>query len=94
MLPDGVVAAFGNATGNGLPTSVLPFILRGVRLIGINANSSMPLRRRIWSRLGGDLRPRHAARVGQVLPMAELPRAFEALLEGRGRGRFVADLSA
>ncbi len=94
MLPDGVVAAFGNASGNGLPTSVLPFILRGVRLIGINANSPMPLRQRIWSRLGADLRPRHAALVGQTLPMAELPRAFEALLEGRGRGRFVVDLRA
>jgi acrylyl-CoA reductase (NADPH) len=90
--PDGVVAAFGNATGNGLSTSVLPFILRGVRLIGINANSPMPLRRRIWDRIGGDLKPRHAASIGTVIPFRELPRAFEALLEGRGRGRFVADL--
>jgi putative YhdH/YhfP family quinone oxidoreductase len=92
--PDGVVAAFGNATGNTLPTSVLPFILRGVRLIGINANSPMPLRRRIWARLGSDLKPRHAAHVGQTVRLDELPRAFEALLEGRGRGRFVVDLQA
>jgi len=92
MAPDGVIAAFGNAAGNGLSTSVLPFILRGVRLIGINANSPMPLRERIWARIGSDLKPRHAARIGTVIPMADLPIAFEALLEGSHRGRFVADL--
>lgn len=92
MAPDGVVAAFGNAVGNDLSTSVLPFILRGVRLIGINANSPMPLRQRIWARIGADLKPRHAARLGQVIGMEELPRAFEALLAGAGRGRFVVDL--
>ena len=92
MRPDGVVAAFGNAAGNALSTSVLPFILRGVRLLGINANSPMPLRRRIWARIGGDLRPRHAASIATPIGLSELPRAFEALLEGRGRGRFVVDL--
>jgi putative YhdH/YhfP family quinone oxidoreductase len=92
MAPDGVVASFGNAAGNGLSTSVLPFILRGVRLIGINANSPMPLRRRIWERIGSDLRPRHADLIGRPIPMAELPAAFDALLAGQGRGRFVVDL--
>jgi acrylyl-CoA reductase (NADPH) len=92
MQPDGVVAAFGNAVGNDLATSVLPFILRGVRLLGINANSAMPLRERIWARIGSDLRPRHAAAIGQALRLDELPRAFESLLAGTGRGRFVVDL--
>ena len=92
MQPDGVVAAFGNAAGNELATSVLPFILRGVRLIGINANSPMPLRRRIWARIAGDLRPRHAASIGTVIGLDALPDAFAALLEGRGRGRFVVSL--
>jgi acrylyl-CoA reductase (NADPH) len=92
MLPDGVVAAFGNAVGNDLSTSVLPFILRGVRLIGINANSAMPLRERIWARIGTDLKPRHATAIGRPLKLEELPRAFESLLAGQGRGRFVVDL--
>jgi putative YhdH/YhfP family quinone oxidoreductase len=92
LQPDGVVASFGNAAGNDLATSVLPFILRGVRLLGINANSAMPLRERIWARIGSDLRPRHAAGIGQSLRLDELPRAFEALLAGTGRGRFVVDL--
>jgi len=92
MAQDGVIASFGNAAGNALSTSVLPFILRGVRLIGIFANSPMPLRERIWARIGTDLKPRHLTRIGTVVPMSELPTAFEALLEGRHRGRFVADL--
>jgi len=92
MASDGVIASFGNAAGNALSTSVLPFILRGVRLIGIFANSPMPLRERIWARIGSDLKPRHADRIGTVIAMAELPTAFEALLGGRHRGRFVVDL--
>jgi acrylyl-CoA reductase (NADPH) len=92
MAQDGVVAAFGNAMGNELSTTVLPFILRGVRLIGIIANSPMPLRERIWARIGTDLKPRHADAIGQPIRLDELPRAFEALLAGQGRGRFVVDL--
>ncbi len=74
--PDGVVAAFGNAAGNELATSVLPFILRGVRLVGINANSPMPLRRRVWERVGDDLRPRHAELIGRTIRLDELAGAF------------------
>lgn len=92
MRQDGVVAAFGNAMGNELSSSVLPLILRGVRLLGINANSAMPLRERIWARLATDLRPRHTAQIGTTIPLTDLPRACETLIEGRGRGRFVLDL--
>ena len=92
MQPDGVVASFGNAAGNRLSTSMMPFILRGVRLIGINANSPMPLRERIWARIGSDLKPGHAKRIGTLIGLDELPRAFEALIRGEGRGRFVVDL--
>jgi len=92
MRQDGVIAAFGNAVGNDLSTSVLPLILRGVRLLGINANSPMPLRERIWARIATDLRPRHAASIGETVPMADLPRVCETLIAGNGRGRFVLDL--
>ncbi|MEN9317123.1 MAG: hypothetical protein RIS35_3516 [Pseudomonadota bacterium] len=92
MRQDGVVAAFGNAVGNDLATSVLPLILRGVRLLGINANSPMPLRERIWARIASDLRPRHAASIGTVVPMTDLPSVCETLIAGNGRGRFVLDL--
>lgn len=94
MLPDGVIASFGNAAGNALSTSMMPFILRGVRLLGIMANSPMPLRQRIWGRIGTDLRPRHAQRIGRIITLDELPMAFETLIDGGGRGRFVVDLQS
>jgi putative YhdH/YhfP family quinone oxidoreductase len=87
--PDAVIASVGNAGGAELHTTVLPLILRGVRLIGINANSPMPLRRAVWSRLAGDYRPRHLALIAQQLPFEQLP---EAMARMRGRdthGRMV-----
>ena len=64
MQQNGVIASFGNAGGIELHTTVLPFILRGVRLIGIDsAATAMPLRRHIWQRLATDLRPQHGQRV-------------------------------
>lgn len=92
MQPEGVIAAFGNAGGVALNTTVLPFILRGVRLIGVNANSAMPLRRRIWQRLAGDLKPRHLDNIGRMIGLADLPEAFERLLKAEAMGRFVVDL--
>ena len=51
MQPGGIITAFGNAGGAELETTVLPFILRGIRLIGINANSPMPIREKIWQKI-------------------------------------------
>jgi D-arabinose 1-dehydrogenase-like Zn-dependent alcohol dehydrogenase len=94
MLANGVIASFGNAAGNQLATSMMPLILRGVRLLGINANSPMALRERIWARLATDLRPRHTTSIRRMIRLADLPQAFETLIEGRNRGRFVVDLQA
>jgi acrylyl-CoA reductase (NADPH) len=94
MQQNGVVAAFGNAAGAELPTTVLPFILRGVRLLGINANSPMPLRTRIWNRLATDLKPRHLSTIRQMISMRELPDALAQVLAGGARGRFVIDLAS
>jgi putative YhdH/YhfP family quinone oxidoreductase len=92
MQPEGVIAAFGNAGGMELKTTVLPFILRGVRLLGVNANSPMPLRRVVWDRIAGDLRPRHAADIGHAIGLEGLPAAFERLLQGGARGRTIVEL--
>ncbi|MFZ5502268.1 MAG: oxidoreductase [Pseudomonadota bacterium] len=87
---NGVVASFGNAGGAELHTTVMPFILRGVRLIGIDsAATAMPLRREIWQRLTTDLRPRLLDRVARVVPFAELPTVFPLMLQGKLRGRTV-----
>ncbi len=94
MQQNGVVAAFGNAAGPELPTTVLPFILRGVRLLGINANSPMPLRTRIWNRIATDLRPRHLEHIRQVIPFGKLPDALGQVLAGGARGRFVVEMAA
>jgi putative YhdH/YhfP family quinone oxidoreductase len=90
MQPQGLIASFGNAGGIELNTTVLPFILRGLRLIGVDsAATPMPLRRRVWSRLAGDLRPRHLADIAQVIGLDDLPDYFGRMLKGEIRGRAV-----
>jgi acrylyl-CoA reductase (NADPH) len=92
MQPQGVIAAFGNALGQELQTTVLPFILRGVRLIGINGNSPMTLRKEIWHRIANDLRPRHIADIVDEIALRQLPEAFRRLVENRAKGRIVIAL--
>lgn len=89
----GAIASFGNAGGIELHTTVMPFILRGVRLIGVDsAATAMPLRREIWRRLAGDLRPRLLAQAVHSVPFAELPQVFPQLLQGKQRGRTVVGI--
>jgi acrylyl-CoA reductase (NADPH) len=93
MQPHGLIASFGNAGGIEFTTTVLPFILRGVRLIGIDsAATPMPLRRRVWARLAADLKPRHLDTIAKTITLADLPQHFEALLKGGHRGRTVVQL--
>ncbi|HXU92575.1 MAG TPA: oxidoreductase [Gallionella sp.] len=95
MQQDGVIASFGNAGGIELHTTVMPFILRGVRLIGIDsAATAMPLRRLIWQRLATDLRPQRLDKAVHTVPFADLPQAFPSMLQGRARGRTVIAISA
>ena len=94
MQPQGLIASFGNAGGIELKTSVLPFILRGVRLIGVDsAVTPMPLRRRVWARLASDLKPRHLADIAQVIGLADLPDYFSRMVKGGIRGRAVVRIS-
>ncbi|MGC2048456.1 MAG: oxidoreductase [Gallionella sp.] len=93
MQQNGVIACFGNAGGAELHTTVMPFILRGVRLIGIDSAAVlMPLRRKIWERLASDLRPMQLTRVAQIVPFSELPQVFPLMLEGKQRGRRVVEI--
>jgi acrylyl-CoA reductase (NADPH) len=89
MARDGVVASIGNAAGIPFNTTVMPFILRGVRLIGVNSDNAQDVRERVWRRLGTDLRPRHLEDIRHVLPFDRLPGLVEDLIEGRHRGRAV-----
>ena len=92
MAPDGVVTSVGNAGGMALNTTVLPLILRGVRLLGINANSPMALRRVVWAKLAGAYRPRHLGLVADVLPFEQLPARMAQMLARGTRGRQVVQI--
>jgi putative YhdH/YhfP family quinone oxidoreductase len=93
--PWGNVVSIGLAGGHRLHTTVMPFILRGVALLGVtSANYPTEGRRRLWERLGGAWRPqRLEAVVHREIGLDELPRAFEDLLAARVRGRILVRLS-
>lgn len=94
MQQDGAIASFGNAGGAELHTTVYPFILRGVKLLGIDsAATAMPLREKIWRRLATDLRPGSLERVTQSIAFSELPEAFQNMLQARSRGRAVVKIA-
>jgi putative YhdH/YhfP family quinone oxidoreductase len=87
----GVVCAFGNAAGEELSTSIYPFILRSVSLVGINGNHPVPERGEVWARMmpGGDLHPRHIADICHTIPFAGLQAHCDKLIAGGVRGRAV-----
>jgi putative YhdH/YhfP family quinone oxidoreductase len=89
MAPEGVVTSFGNAGGSEFGCSVLPFILRGVKLLGINANSPMPLREVVWAKIADAYRPRHLDAIADVIAFDQLPEAMERMRGRRSRGRTV-----
>jgi putative YhdH/YhfP family quinone oxidoreductase len=89
------LAAVGLAASMELKTTVAPFILRGVSLLGVDSvNCAMPQRRRVWERLASDLKPRHLAGMTRTIPFESLPTVFDDFLKARIRGRIVVDLAA
>lgn len=93
MQPGGLIASFGNAGGIELKTTVLPFILRGIRLIGVDSGfTPMPLRKRVWDRLARDLKPRRLNDIASTITLDDLPGYFEKMLKGGIRGRAVVKI--
>jgi NADPH2:quinone reductase len=89
----GGIASSGLTGGIDLHTTVMPFILRGVSLIGIDsALPPMDLRIEAWRRLAGDMKPTHLDTIAHAITLDELSNAFATLLEGRARGRFVVQI--
>jgi acrylyl-CoA reductase (NADPH) len=89
---DGRVAVCGNAAGTKLETTVFPFILRGVDLLGIDSDwCDIGTRRDLWKRMarGGDLHPIHLDKMTRTIDFDELPDAFGPFLEGGSKGRTV-----
>jgi acrylyl-CoA reductase (NADPH) len=89
------VAACGNASGPSLTTTVFPFILRGVALLGMDS-AYLPItpRRRLWARLATDLRPRALAERVSVITLDELEPALDAIRVGEARGRWLVRIGA
>jgi NADPH2:quinone reductase len=93
--PGGNIASIGLAGGFKLETTVMPFILRGVNLLGINSvYISSEVRNRVWKRLGTDLRPRHFDRiVTRTVDLDGLPDVFEDYVTGKNTGRTLVKIS-
>jgi putative YhdH/YhfP family quinone oxidoreductase len=90
----GTLASIGLAAGFQFNTTVMPFILRGVSLLGVDSvNCPMPQRAEVWRRLGGDMKPAHLATLTRTIGFAELPTVFDDFLKARIKGRVVVDLA-
>ena len=90
----GNIASIGLAGGAQLETTVMPFILRGVNLLGINSSATpRALRLAVWQRIATDLAPRHLARiVTRTVAFADLPDAFAPLIGGSNLGRTLVEI--
>lgn len=89
----GVVAASGNVGGADLPTTVLPFILRGVALVGIDsAHTPIAQRRAVWERIATDLAPRGIDAMAHVVTLDEVEGALDEISRGEVTGRYVVDV--
>lgn len=89
----GNIASIGNAGGINFSTTVMPFILRGISLLGINSTyCQVPLREKVWSRLASDLRPKGLDAVASSkVSFDKLPGHFDAMIRGETRGRKVVE---
>ena len=94
MMQNGCIASSGLTGGTELNTTVLPFILRGVKLLGIDSvMCPMATRLEVWRRLATDLKPAKLVEAARQISLDELPSAFDVLLKGHARGRYVVKLS-
>lgn len=92
--PWGSIASVGMAGGSHLNTTVMPFILRGVSLLGVtSAGCPTALRHQIWQRIATDLRPRHTDQiVSSEIGLEDLTAVFHDMLSGKSKGRTIVRL--
>jgi NADPH2:quinone reductase len=90
MMYNGAIASSGLTGGTDLRTTVLPFILRGAKLLGIDS-VMCPMRTRleVWRRIATDLKPASLRTMATTIGLDDLPTAFATLLSGGARGRYV-----
>lgn len=86
----GAVAASGLTGGAQIPTTVMPFILRGVSLLGIDSvQTPIERRREVWNRLGAELKPEGLDSIGTTIGLEDLDGVLGSILEGGVTGRYV-----
>ena len=91
----GSIASCGNTGGINFTSTVFPFLLRGINILGIDSvNCPMELRRHIWEHLASDYKPEHLLdTIAHEAPLSDLPQALAAILKGGMRGRTVIKVS-
>jgi acrylyl-CoA reductase (NADPH) len=94
MKDNGTIASIGLAASAELHTWVMPFILRGVCLLGINSGESVPpeIREKVWRRLGSDMKPPLLKEMARTVPFSQLPSVFDDFINARVTRRVVVDL--
>lgn len=93
-VPYGNVASAGLAATADLPATVMPFIIRGVSLLGVaSAGTARDIREAVWQHLGSDWKPRHLDRIcTREIGLAQLPEVFATMLTGGSLGRTLVTL--
>ena len=93
MKEEGTVAACGLAQGMDLPTTVAPFILRGVKLVGVNSvTTPIPRRMAAWKRIAKDLDLGKLHHLTTHVKLEDVPRIAADIVKGQVRGRVVVDI--
>lgn len=92
--PHGKLAVAGMAVGAELKTTVLPWILRSIDILGINVSRQLQMsdRRRLWDRLGSDLKPRHLSAIARPIPFEALDEAMDRFFNVTTVGRVVVEV--
>ncbi|MFZ9963359.1 MAG: oxidoreductase [Burkholderiales bacterium] len=94
MKVGGAIASIGLASNFKFNTTVMPFILRGVSLLGIDSvNAKSAVRRKVWERLGSDMKPAHLSDIVQSVEFDNLPSVFPKLMQSALRGRVVVKVA-
>jgi putative YhdH/YhfP family quinone oxidoreductase len=95
MKDNGTVASIGLAQSPEVHTWVMPFILRGVCLLGINSGESVPpeVRAQVWRRLASDMKPPLLGEMARTVAFGDLPKVFDDFIEARVSRRVVVDLN-
>lgn len=91
----GAIASCGLAGGSDLPTTVMPFILRGVRLLGVDSvMCPVERRKQVWQQIVRDFKPALLQEIAQEVPLEEAARLAADMLAGKNRGRVLINLQA